>query len=974
MPGHTTAASAARGCGVRLASSRTCAASTPCTRRRWRRSQELADMLQMVPTAPTEDRDQEQDDWCAVVVKPQGCPTMGSGGLAHADWLLRQLEPSAAPDSLRKPRPCHRLDAGTGGLVVLAKTTAAVQRISEAFVQHQVQKRYRALVWGRLEVGHERRVDEPLHGLPSSTLLRVAAPAAATTSGWVSTVDLWPLTGRTHQLRKHMKFLGCPILGDRRYGGFNVAGASGEEDSDSDADAALGAQAARGALTRLQRFQQAAARIPPHVSFPHPASWEPGAASTRVVAQIEEPGCFQQIRGAVERAAWPEAARAAAPASHDSLHRALLLYEKRLRRASALTQHWGTELSVAFHWAIVRQRPNSVRDDEAAEAAAWLAAELASRAVAGRRAARGASGCSTRRKWMSQGYLSQLSPISEPDMYYEGEGCKKDIEKAAKWYGKSADNGRSKAQYNYAMMLQSGKGVEQDPAKAAEYFEKAAEQGFPEAAFALAVLLDGDQGIPEDKAGAKKWYTEAAVRGHVEARSHGVAPRNPRPVKALELFEKAGKEGHKQCEPRLACPGGTVVEPSPVGLKAGMLAGLAVAGAGVLAGWTLERRQAYGLRAGGFILLEYVGHPNVMHERLVIFAPSGQTLVCTLTPDDDSYEEDIFGVIHVRRWLPCDGGRMGAHLVAVAALYVHGFRGVPMLARVAQVLAAAASRMGAVPALGTVVECWLPSPIAPPAAPGAAPAAGGGVGGFAAALALPPAGADGTAAAASPPPLIGRQRQAEQAEQAAAAAPAGAAGAAPADARIRPVSFDLQVQRHVDYRTAVMNMEDWPVRGPATALWTLKFMEAHGGTPTGRHSRWLSEMRLAGHEPSVHEHEMACRTLERMVVHDQLNVANPASGEMLARAVQLQEERHRDRVAPAVDSPNENAHILLGTDQLRGNACVAPALQEFCKEELRKQNAHRKEQRKAREEHELARKSGNKKKGNGDKGSGKDDK
>ena len=52
---------------------------------------------------------------------------------------------------------------------------------------------------------------------------------------------------------------------------------------------------------------------------------------------------------------------------------------------------------------------------------------------------------------------------------------------------------------------------------------------------------------------------------------------------------------------------------------------------------------AYGLQEGDFILLEYVGHANVLHERLVVFAPAGVNIVCTLTPDDDSYEEDIFG-------------------------------------------------------------------------------------------------------------------------------------------------------------------------------------------------------------------------------------------------------------------------------------------------------------------------------------------
>eukprot|EP00959_Pyramimonas_sp_CCMP1952_P007981 167225-Pyramimonas_sp.AAC.1 len=109
-----------------------------------------------------------------------------------------------------------------------------------------------------------------------------------------------------------------------------------------------------------------------------------------------------------------------------------------------------------------------------------------------------------------------------------------------------------------------------------------------------------------------------------------------------------------------------------------------------------------------------------------------------------------------------------------------------------------------------------------------------------------------------------------------------------------------------------------------------------------------------------------------MVIYDQLNVANLASGEMLARAVQLQGERYRDRVAPAADSGSLDAHALLGTDQLRGNVCVAPALQDHIEDELTKMNAYRMEQRKSREERDLARK--NKKGAKGDKGSGRDDK
>ncbi|CAK0788308.1 unnamed protein product, partial [Prorocentrum cordatum] len=416
-----------------------------------------------------------------------------------------------------------------------------------------------------------------------------------------------------------------------------------------------------------------------------------------------------------------------------------------------------------------------------------------------------------------------------------------------------------------------------------------------------------------------------------------------------------------------------------------------------------------------FILVEYAGYANVWLERLMVLAPDGSGLTCTLTPDDDSYEEDLFAAAEVRRWLPCEGERMGAYPPAAAGMHVHGFRGVPAPARVAQALAAWAARMGialgvedavvpnlrcaavgarprpgaagVAPAGGAAAAAHAAGGAGPPAgmlvaAPFAAPAAGiggpavaAGVAGSAAALAGGPAApvAGAPALAGPAPPLVVEPAAAGPAA-AAAGLGAAAAAAAPADTRVQPVTYDLQGQRHADFRRAVMNMTegavpDWPVRGSRTALWVLKFMEAHGGTPTGRHSRWLSESRLQGPDPGVDEHGQACRALERMVIYDQLEVANVASGEMLARAVQPQEERYRDRVAPAADSGSLDAHVLLGTDQLRGIARVAPALQDHVKDELTKMNAYRKEQRKAREERDLARK--NKKGAKGDKCSGR---
>eukprot|EP00959_Pyramimonas_sp_CCMP1952_P012890 272628-Pyramimonas_sp.AAC.1 len=90
---------------------------------------------------------------------------------------------------------------------------------------------------------------------------------------------------------------------------------------------------------------------------------------------------------------------------------------------------------------------------------------------------------------------------------------------------------------------------------------------------------------------------------------------------------------------------------------------------------------------------------------------------------------------------------------------------------------------------------------------------------------------------------------------------------------------------------------DWPIRGPRTVPWVLKFMEQNGGSPMGRHMRFRTEAKLSPSDVGVDEHERACRMLEQMIFYDQLMVTNLASAESLCRAIQVQEERCRDRLA-----------------------------------------------------------------------------
>eukprot|EP00746_Dinoflagellata_sp_MGD_P151374 gnl/MRDRNA2_/MRDRNA2_83000_c0_seq1.p1 gnl/MRDRNA2_/MRDRNA2_83000_c0~~gnl/MRDRNA2_/MRDRNA2_83000_c0_seq1.p1 ORF type:complete len:217 (+),score=56.03 gnl/MRDRNA2_/MRDRNA2_83000_c0_seq1:58-651(+) len=175
-----------------------------------------------------------EDAWIAVVVKPQGVPTLGAGSLARADWLLKQLIPSSEVDALSQPTPAHRLDAGTGGLLVLAKTKKALQVLSNSFAAREIHKRYRALVHGRMEESTEGVIDAPIQGKAAVTRYKSAAAPVVKSSGWVSTIDLWPQDGRRHQLRRHLaEQLGLPILGDTRYGGRGAAVASSQLGTDN---------------------------------------------------------------------------------------------------------------------------------------------------------------------------------------------------------------------------------------------------------------------------------------------------------------------------------------------------------------------------------------------------------------------------------------------------------------------------------------------------------------------------------------------------------------------------------------------------------------------------------------------------------------------------------------------------------------------------------------------------------------------
>ncbi|CAK0810621.1 unnamed protein product [Prorocentrum cordatum] len=419
---------------------------------------------------------------------------------------------------------------------------------------------------------------------------------------------------------------------------------------------------------------------------------------------------------------------------------------------------------------------------------------------------------------------------------------------------------------------------------------------------------------------------------------------------------------------RVDCPGGSpgwalsaVALAGVTGFAGGLLAAsqsaglcLVMASSAAAAAASGHPLALDGLDEGDFILVLYrVGGGRIWHERLVLafqtVPPFGTGV---LTPDGHAYVEAIMqNGADIREYAIPAGAAAGAVAAAAAggqALRLAlGLRGPPLRARPAALLglwaawqgerqpseAAQQPRQLAQPPLcqwrphlrlrqeelqlscplpgGAAVAVPAPGPAAAPA-----PAAGGGPG---------PGGV--------------------------AAALAAIAGAPGGDARIQSVAFDAQGVRYVDFRAAAVRLHelpwgDWPLKGPRTLLWVLSFICRNGGTPLGRHTKWVSEGYLEADDPGVDAHLLCCRLLELGVVYDQLHVTNIAAMELVGRTLQTQEELYRDRFAASSEFGSDAA-LVSGALDAGGNVCVAPALRDWLAAEKAREANIAKERRKA---------------------------
>lgn len=171
---------------------------------------------------------QYEDKEIVVVDKPVGLivhPGAGVSGTTLVEGLLVDRSLPQGDDPVR-PGIVHRLDKETSGLIVVAKTPLALESLKKQFATRRVTKLYLAQVEGKV-VEEEGRIDAPIgrsprypsrmaiqpHGRSSQTEFRVLDRGKDT-----SLLLVRPLSGRTHQIRVHLRYIGHPVVGDPVYG------------------------------------------------------------------------------------------------------------------------------------------------------------------------------------------------------------------------------------------------------------------------------------------------------------------------------------------------------------------------------------------------------------------------------------------------------------------------------------------------------------------------------------------------------------------------------------------------------------------------------------------------------------------------------------------------------------------------------------------------------------------------------------
>jgi 23S rRNA pseudouridine1911/1915/1917 synthase len=171
-----------------------------------------------------------------VVNKPAGLPVHSRGavsGRTLVGWLIKNYPEIEGVGDEPKIRPgiVHRLDKETSGVMVVARTQESFEVLKHLFKTRQVAKKYFALVRGRI-TKKSGVIELPIgtlksHGVKRTVLQKHAKNIKSASTAFrvlerfrdATLVEVFPKTGRMHQIRVHFAAIGHPVLGDRLYGG-----------------------------------------------------------------------------------------------------------------------------------------------------------------------------------------------------------------------------------------------------------------------------------------------------------------------------------------------------------------------------------------------------------------------------------------------------------------------------------------------------------------------------------------------------------------------------------------------------------------------------------------------------------------------------------------------------------------------------------------------------------------------------------
>ncbi|MFH0925309.1 MAG: RluA family pseudouridine synthase [bacterium] len=173
-----------------------------------------------------------EDEYLIVINKPPGLvvhPAVGNYSHTLVNALLFHCKNLTGIGGVLRPGIVHRLDKDTSGVIVTAKTDQAHQRLSNQFKNRTVEKAYMALVYGivkqdrgTIETPFGRdKIDRKKMSIKPKGKIREAVTLFEITKRFMDTtlLSISIKTGRTHQIRVHMKYIGHPIIGDDLYGG-----------------------------------------------------------------------------------------------------------------------------------------------------------------------------------------------------------------------------------------------------------------------------------------------------------------------------------------------------------------------------------------------------------------------------------------------------------------------------------------------------------------------------------------------------------------------------------------------------------------------------------------------------------------------------------------------------------------------------------------------------------------------------------